>query len=214
MDPLTLYVDSQYVSPYAMSAFVGLMEKGLPFETRTVDLAAGEQRAPEYLSISLSGRVPTLLHGTFALSESNAITEYLEDVFPGPAYARLYPREPRERARARQLQAWMRSDFMPIREERTTAVIFLDHKSGPLSAAAQAAADRLFRAADSLIEGERDHVFGDWCIADTDLALMINRLLANGDAVPFKLARYAIRQWQRPSVQRWVKQVRSVHAAA
>ena len=38
--------------------------------------------------------------------------------------------------------------------------------------------------------------------ADTDLALMLNRLVINGDAVPESLARYAHRQWQRPSVCR------------
>jgi glutathione S-transferase len=26
-------------------------------------------------------------------------------------------------------------------------------------------------------------MFGEWCIADTDLALMLNRLVLNGDAV-------------------------------
>ena len=31
---LTLYVDSQFVSPYAMSAFVTLREKALPFKIK------------------------------------------------------------------------------------------------------------------------------------------------------------------------------------
>jgi len=47
-------------------------------------------------------------------------------------------------------------------------------------------------------------LFGSWSIADVDLALMLNRLALNGDAVPEKLAEYARRQWQRPSVQEWV----------
>lgn len=38
----TLYVDHQYASPYAMSAFVTLVEKGIDFELRTLNLAAGE----------------------------------------------------------------------------------------------------------------------------------------------------------------------------
>ena len=37
---------------------------------------------------------------------------------------------------------------------------------------------------------------------------MLNRLLLNGDSVPPRLAEYARRQWLRPSVQEWVKQLR------
>lgn len=35
---LRLYVDAQYTSPYAMSVFVTLLEKGMTFETVTLDL--------------------------------------------------------------------------------------------------------------------------------------------------------------------------------
>jgi len=37
---LRLFVDTQFASPYAMSVFVALREKGLDFELSTVDLAA------------------------------------------------------------------------------------------------------------------------------------------------------------------------------
>ena len=36
---LILFVDAQYASPYAMSVFVALTVKQMPFELRTVDLA-------------------------------------------------------------------------------------------------------------------------------------------------------------------------------
>jgi glutathione S-transferase len=51
-------------------------------------------------------------------------------------------------------------------------------------------------------------MFSDWCIADTDLALMLNRLVANGDPVPPRLRQFVDVQWNRPSVQRWVKMPR------
>jgi len=79
----------------------------------------------------------------------------------------------------------------------------------PLSEAAQQSAATLFHAADSLLADGADCLFGDWSIADTDLALMLNRLLLNDDAVPAKLARYARLQWQRPSVQAWLALDRS-----
>ncbi|MGV8577848.1 glutathione transferase, partial [Pseudomonas aeruginosa] len=46
--------------------------------------------------------------------------------------------------------------------------------------------------------------FREWCIADTDLALMLNRLVMHGDPVPERLRHYAHKQWQRPSVQAWL----------
>jgi glutathione S-transferase len=201
--PLTLYVDSRFTSPYALSAFVALHEKKLPFDLKTVDLEAREHHQAEYARSSLTARVPALAHGEFSLSESSAITEYLEEEFAPPEYAPLYPRTRQERARARQLQAWLRSDLMAIREERSTEVVFLGEKRPPLSPAATRAAAKLFAAADALLAPGAQNLFGAWCIADTDLALMLNRLVIHLDAVPQKLASYASAQWQRPAVQLW-----------
>lgn len=205
-----LYVDAQFASPYAMSVFVTLTEKGIPFDIQTVDLGANENHQPGYSRLSLTRRVPTLAHDGFHLSESSAISEYLEEQFPAPQHAAVYPRDVRERAKARQIQAWLRSDFMPIREERTTEVVFFQPSNQPLSEVARASAAKLIAAADSLLEDNAAHLFSEWCIADTDLALMLNRLVLNGDEVPEKLVAYARHQWQRSSVQQWVNQERSL----
>ncbi|WP_241024537.1 glutathione transferase [Paraburkholderia sp. Ac-20340] len=198
---LELYADAQYASPYAMSVFVALHEKSLPFTLHTVDLGKAANRAPGFAATSLTQRVPTLIHDGFALSESSAITEYLDEVFPEPA---IYPEDRRDRARSRQVQAWLRSDLMPIRSERSTEVVFYRPVEAPLSPAAQDAARKLFAASEALLSHGQPNLFGEWCIADVDLALMLNRLVLNGDAVPEKLADYARHQWQRPTVQRWL----------
>nr|WP_273008855.1 glutathione transferase [Pseudomonas proteolytica] len=203
--PIRLYVDAQFTSPYAMSVFVTLQEKGLPFEVHTLDLDALEQQAPAFAGLSVTQRVPTLEQGGFALSESSAITEYLDEVFP---QVPVYPTEPRQRARARQIQAWLRSDLLPIRQERSTLVVFCGIKYGPLSTQAQVAADKLIAAAQHWLAAGDDYLFGQWSIADVDLAVMLNRLILNGDPVPAPLVAYAQRQWQRPSVQAWVNQAR------
>lgn len=199
---LRLYVDAQFTSPYAMSVFVALREKGIEFELSPLDLDAFENQSEDYASLSLTQRVPTLVHGDFALSESSAITEYLEDVFPQTP---VYPQELRQRAKARQIQAWLRSDLLPIRQERSTLVVFYGLKSAPLSPAAESAARKLISAAQALLADGREYLFGQWSIADVDLALMLNRLILNDDALPSALVKYAQRQWQRPTVQEWVK---------
>ena len=203
---MKLYVDSNYASPYAMSVFVALHEKNLPFEITTLDLSSGAASAPAYAKLSLTHRVPTLVDSDFSLSESSAITEYLHEAYPGRA---LYPAEIKDRARARQVQAWLRSDFMPIRSERSTVVLFYGPSATPLSTEAHDAAQKLFAGATALLSHGGPHLCGKaWCIADVDLAVMLNRLVLNGDSVPENLAAYASRQWQRPSVQLWVNQER------
>ncbi|MFJ4375241.1 glutathione transferase [Pseudomonas japonica] len=200
-----LYVDARHASPYAMSVYVTLREKGLDFDTVLVDLDDGANQADDYARLSLTQRVPTLLHNGFALSESSAITEYLEDLHPGNP---VYPSDPQERARVRQVQAWLRSDLVPIREERSTVVVFYGVKLGPLSAAGQAAARKLIGAAEALLPEGSDYLAGQWSIADVELAVMLNRLALNGDPLPERLRVYAARQWQRPSVQEWVNKQR------
>ena len=203
---MQLYVDSHFTSPYALSVFVALHEKQLPFEMIPLDLYTEENKTEAYAKLSMSQRIPMLVDGNFALSESSAITEYLDDLYLGQL---LYPEDFQQRARARMVQAWVRSDFMPIRQERSTVVVFYRPSAEPLSDAAQQSAQKLFAGASELLAHGKPNLFGDnWCIADVDLALMLQRLLKNGDAVPEHLANYANHQWQRPSVQLWVNQVR------
>jgi glutathione S-transferase len=202
---MLLYADSQFTSPYAMSAFVALTEKQLPFEVRTLDLAVGANNDPEYARTSLTQRVPTLIAGDFALSESSAIAEYLDDAYPDPP---IFPTDLQKRARARQVQAWLRSDFMPIRQERPTPTIFYHPVCTPLSSAAQISSRKLCDAATELLSHGGQNLFGQWSIADVDLTVMLNRLILNGDEVPVRLVRYAKAQWERPSVQGWVRRER------
>jgi len=196
-----LYTDANFFSPYAMSAFITLSEKNIPFKTVPVDLSRGEHLGAAFTDISLTHRVPTLIHNGFALTESSAIDEYLEELFPQPP---VYPRDLQLRAKAREVQAWLRSDLLPIRAERPTEAVFNGGKFAALSTEAQAAAQKLFTAANRLLVHGQEHLFGEWCIADSDLALMLNRLVMHGDAVPEHLQRYAQQQWQRPSLQAWL----------
>jgi glutathione S-transferase len=185
---------------------VALSEKKIPFAIEKIDLVNNAHQNSDYQHLSMTGRVPTLVHGDFSVSESSAIIEYLEDAFPAPHHLAVLPASVRDRARARQLQAWFRSDLMPLREGRPTTVIFQQPSALPLSPSGQAAAQQLITAAASLVNDEGDNLFGAWSIADTELALILNRLVVNEDPVPAKLKTYVARQWQRPSVQAWLHQ--------
>ena len=209
---LKLYVGADHVSAFAMSAFVALKEKQLSFELVTVDLKARENYLATYRNLSLTCKIPTLVHDDFALSESSAIAEYLDELSPG--HKKLYPQDHQQRARARQLQAWLRSDLLVVRKERPFDLVYFGKKNTVLSDEAQAAVERLFFVAGHLLEEGAEHLFGDWSIADTDLAIMLNRLVANGDPVPARLAGYVRRQWDRDSVRAWMDIERKAPAIA
>lgn len=201
---ITLWSDANYFSPYVLSVYVALKEKGLNFTLQTINLAAGQNVQPGWIGYNLTRRVPVLAVDDFVLSESSAIAEYLEERFAPPVWERIYPLDVEKRARARQIQAWIRSDFIPIREERPTDVVFAGVKKPPLSPDALKSAEKLIATAQALLPPGQQNLFGEWCIADTDLALMLNRLILNGDEVPERLQEYAAFQWQRASVQLFI----------
>ncbi len=206
MEPLTLYVDGFWISPYALSAFVALEEKGLPYAVRELKLNKKEHHQGQYLAHT--GRVPALQHGDYWLAESSAICEYLAETFPFPKHPRLFPEDLRQRGICREVQAWLRSDLMAIREERSTHTVWYEHTRQPLSDDGKRAAERLVGIAERLIPEGNTSLFGPWCIADTDLAMMLQRLNLNGDPMPAKLKAFAEAQWKRPSVVKWNERVR------
>ena len=201
MEPLTLWVDHHFISPYALTAFVSLEEKRLPYTLSTVSLPKAEQQAPAYGA--RTGRVPSLQHGDYWLAESTAIAEYLAETFPHPGHPRLYPADLRERGICREVMSWLRSDLDAIREERGTHTVFYDEPIEPLSPRATRAVVRLLKLCEAVIPEGRDTLFAEWCIADVDLTMMLQRLRHSGDALPARFVSYADANWGRPSVEKW-----------
>ena len=64
---------------------LALAEKKLEWESRHLNLRAGEAQTPEYLKLNPKGLVPTIDHDGIIIPESNVILEYLEDAFPLPS---------------------------------------------------------------------------------------------------------------------------------
>ncbi|BAU63810.1 glutathione S-transferase domain-containing protein [Stanieria sp. NIES-3757] len=58
-----------------------LEELDVPYEFVLLDLAAGEQRQPDYLSINPIGKVPAIVDESFQLWESGAIILYLAEKY-------------------------------------------------------------------------------------------------------------------------------------
>lgn len=109
--PMRLVLYQYWRSSSSWRVRFALAYKGLAYESRAVNLLEGEQTSPEHLLRSPLGVVPTLLVDGRALSESVAIVELLDELFPDPP---LLPRDPWLRARVRQLSEIINSEIQPL----------------------------------------------------------------------------------------------------
>lgn len=66
----------------ATGARILLEELNVPYELHVLNMKAGEQRQPEYLSINPLGKVPAVRVGNTLITEQGAIYLYLVDLFP------------------------------------------------------------------------------------------------------------------------------------
>ncbi len=116
---------------------IALHLKGLAFETRSVDLVAGDQREAAYAALNPVKGVPTLItdDGT-ALTQSLAILDYLDTIAPEPP---LLPGDAILRARILGAALVMATDVHPVnnlkvvqrlqsmRHDQDTCVAWMQH---------------------------------------------------------------------------------------
>jgi glutathione S-transferase len=88
-------------SPYAWRVWLALELKQVAYELHVLSFANQDTRKPEFVAINPRHVVPTIVDDGYALWESIAILEYLDERFPGGT--KLYPGDAKERARLRRL---------------------------------------------------------------------------------------------------------------
>jgi glutathione S-transferase len=97
--PITFYYGSG--SPFAWRVWLALEAKAVPYELKALSFSAGDLRTPEFAALNPRRKVPVIVDEDFALYESAAILEYLDERFPDAP--RLFPGDLRQRAVARRL---------------------------------------------------------------------------------------------------------------
>ncbi|HAB84712.1 MAG TPA: maleylacetoacetate isomerase, partial [Pseudomonas sp.] len=110
---LTLY--GYWRSSAAYRVRIALNLKGLAYRQVPVHLVkdGGQQRAADYRALNPQQLVPLLVdeaNGGARISQSLAILEYLDEVFPVPA---LLPADPVERAQVRSLAMHIACEIHP-----------------------------------------------------------------------------------------------------
>lgn len=205
---LTLFVDGYFVNQWDATCVVALEEKQLPYSTARALLRDGGGVAPGLAGRTQIARVPALNHGDVWLGESSAIVEYLDEVFPAPAYPRLLPADPVARAKARQWMSFVRSSLADLREERSWWMcVYPEPHPRPLSAGAERDARELVDLVERLAAAG-ELAPGDWNIGHADLALTLMRLGRTGYPLPAHAAAFLEAAVQRPSLRAYIEHPR------
>ena len=84
-----------FVSPYVRKVLACMNLKDLDYEVDPITPFYGND---EFQRLSPLRRIPVLVDGDFAVSDSSVICAYLDEAYPGHA---LFPTDPKNRARAR-----------------------------------------------------------------------------------------------------------------
>ena len=176
-----------------------LQELGVDFEPVTVNLAAGENRRPEFLEINPAGKLPVLVDGDVVLTESVAIALYLAEKFPDRG---LVPADLKQRAQVNRWLLFTATELeQPLWRIARHTFIYPEHQRLPGDVLL---ARQEFKAMAAVLEGHmqgRRFVVGDR-VTVADLVLAYTLDWANEeellDGFP-QLQAYMERMYARPS---------------
>ncbi|QBQ56052.1 maleylacetoacetate isomerase [Nitrosococcus wardiae] len=112
---LTLY--TYFRSSAAYRVRIALNLKGIEYHSQFVHLLrhGGEQRQPAYLKLNPQGLVPALVEGETVMTQSLAIIEYLDELYPQPP---VLPADLKGRAYVRSLSQLVACDIHPLNNLR------------------------------------------------------------------------------------------------
>jgi glutathione S-transferase len=153
-----------------------LEELGLPYERVTLDRKKGENRAPAYLAVHPSGRVPALVDGDVRLFESTAILAWLGEKYG--VEKGLWPRGERERADALSWTVWTVGDLSLHMMQFAYHGLDSPVSYAPADRSKAAAAysrsqfDRSLDALEQQLQG-REYVLGGFTLVDVAAASIV-----------------------------------------
>lgn len=104
-------------SSAAFRVRIALNLKGIDYQPACIDLRppASAQRTPEFLAVNPQGLVPALQHVGTTVTQSLAIIEYLDELYPQPPFL---PASPADRAHVRAMALTIACDIHPLNNLR------------------------------------------------------------------------------------------------
>src|SRR4051812_32976457 len=207
---LSLYIGNKNYSSWSMRPWVLMKEAGIPFQERMVRFDAFDgpsEFKDTVLRVNPAGRVPVLVDDGFAVWDTLAIAEYLAEKFPDKA---LWPRDIKDRARARSVCAEMHSGFSALRTHcpmnieaslpQAGAIVWRDQAGG------RSDVQRIVGMWTELLEQHPGGMlFGSFSIADAYFAPVCMRLRNYALPVPGHITDYIRRVTSLSGVKAWVE---------
>ncbi|MGB0866460.1 MAG: glutathione S-transferase family protein [Granulosicoccaceae bacterium] len=135
----------------------------LPYEVVPINLAAGDQKQPDFLALNPNGRIPVIvdvLADNFAVFESGAIMLYLAD-----KTGQLVPNDARGRSRVMQWLMFQMSGIGPMMGQANVFYRYFPEKIPPAIERYQNESRRLFEVLDTQLSNH-EWLAGDYSIAD------------------------------------------------
>jgi glutathione S-transferase len=177
---LTFYYGSG--SPYGWKVWLTLEHKQIPYEIKVLSFDRGDLRAPEFLAVNPRGQVPTIVDEGFALWESHAIVEYLEERYPQRA---LLPAAPRERACVRRMMLEADNHLRSAQSDLMAATLFRKSDTPEDAARIAAGQEKLLKELarwDGLLTGE--YLAAELSLADFTVYPFVRQIRRIDDRQP------------------------------
>ena len=181
-----------------------LLELGLAYEFHPLLSRSDAALSDEFRQLNPRHKIPVLRHGSFVLTESAAIVQYLADTFGDPARLHL-PVDPAERARVNEWNYFVMSELdagslYVIRRHNG-----LKHIYGEAPAAVTSAQAYFLRNLQAMIpqmDSGKSYLFGErLSVADLLLITCLDWALSCGISLPERRNQYRGRVTSRPAYQ-------------
>ena len=154
-------------TPNGWKISIALEEMGLPYRVVPVNIARGEQFAPEFLAISPNNRMPAIIDHDpvgasepLAVFESGAILLYLAE-----KTGQFLPADPRGHFEVVQWLMWQVGGLGPMLGQNGHFRLYATEKIAYAIERYGVEAERLYGVLDRRLEG-REHLCGAYSIAD------------------------------------------------
>ncbi len=206
---LKLYIGNKNYSSWSMRPWVLLRQAGIAFEevrVRFDSFEANSEFKRAIGAVNPTGKVPVLVHGDLVVWDTLAIAEYVAETHPDK---KLWPTDPKARARARSICAEMHSGFTALRSNCPMNIEAHLPDTGTLlwrdKAGVRADVQRLVDMWTALLDEHGGPLlFGEFTVADAYFAPVCMRLHTYGLPVPTHIAAYVDRVRALPGVKAWI----------
>ena len=192
-------------SPFAWRAWLALEHRKVIYDLKTISFSAGDLKKPEYTMLNPRQKVPTIVDDGFALYESAAIVEYIDEKYRDSGEA-LFPGNVRQRARVRRLIAENDNYLVPANERLVELVLFTKRENWDAEAIAQAR-----DAMTAELERFEAMLDADWFAGPLSAAdHAIYPVIALGLRMEKRRPDLAIAQRLGPRIQAWMRRFESL----